>query len=378
MTRRLLLLNGLAILAVVSNHAALTGPYTMFWWTFRYIPGSVVPNYDQAGSISYYALLSTVRLSWFAVPSFLFVSGFFVSFITKGQQSTLSWKWIRVTILRLLVPYLIWSVATFLIQWLQSCLDVCTAKSLGEYILILMTGRAQSAYWYVMLICQFYLLSTLLVHLVKTRLRLLLLFAGIAHLCALVIVYAKLFIVVPKIASDIFYGSLFPRDLIYFVLGIAAGFHLPVLKQWLTRHKWVLLAVLFISAIFTVIESEILIQVFGLERNYNNLTRGGPMTVPTTLYIFAFILCFLAFENIKYPFSKALYQLGSKSYGIYLIHPIIISVMPKIFYHIAPWLFKYQMLYQLVLITFGLGIPLLLMTLVAKSRMRGAYRYLFS
>jgi probable poly-beta-1,6-N-acetyl-D-glucosamine export protein len=377
MTRRLLLLNGLAILAVVSNHAAHTGPLTMFWWTFLYSPGTAVPNYDQFGTITYYVLIAIMKLSLFAVPSFLFVSGFFVSIVTRGDQSTLSWKWVRVTLARLLVPYLIWSLATFFINWLQSCLDVCTANSLGQYITILLTGKAQDAYWYVVLICQFYLLSPLLVALAKTRLRLLLLIAALAHVCALIVVYLGLFVDVPRIAYVIFFDNFFPRDLIYFVFGIAVGFHLTALQQWLARFKWFLLFVLFISAILSLIEAELFYRILGGGYNYLRHSRGGPMTVPMTLYIFMFILCFLAFENINYPFSRNLYQLGPKSYGIYLIHPIVIQIMPKIFYHLAPWLFAYQILYQPVLITISLGIPLLFMTLVAKSRIRGIYRYLF-
>ena len=148
----MLLLNGLAILAVVSNHAAHTGPLTMFWWTFRYIPGSVVPNYDQFGSVTYYALIAVIKLSSFAVPAFLFVSGYFVSVVSRGHQATVSWKWVRAAILHLLVPYLIWSLATFFINWFQSCLDECVVYSLDQYIKALLTGGAQNAYWYVLLI----------------------------------------------------------------------------------------------------------------------------------------------------------------------------------------------------------------------------------
>lgn len=377
MTRRLLLLNGLAILAVVSNHAVHTGPLAMFWWTFRYNPGASVPNYDQFGSVTYYALIAIMKLSLFAVPSFLFVSGYFVSFITRGQESKLSWKWVRVTIVRLLVPYLIWSLASFFTTWLQSCLDVCTVNSLGEYIIMLLTGRAQNAYWYVVLICQFYLVSPLLVVLAKTRLKLLLLIAALTHVCSLLVVYLAFFIDVPDIAHAVFFGSLFPRDLIYFVFGIAAGYHLPRLQQWLAKYKWLLLSILFISAILSLVESEIFYRIS--EGGYDYLSHyiGGPMTIPMTVYIFTFILSFLAFDISSFPLSRTLYQLGPRSYGIYLIHPIVIQITPKVIYHLTPWLLAYQFLYQPVLILIGLGVPMLLMTIVAKSRFQGSYRYLF-
>lgn len=378
MTRRLLLLNGLAILAVVCNHAAHTFPLPMFWWTFRYSPGTAVPNYDQFGSVTYYVLITIIKLAFFAVPAFLFVSGYFVSVVSRGHQEAVSWKWVRATILRLLIPYLIWSFATFIINWLQSCLQDCIVYTLGQYIKILLTGGAQDAYWYVVLICQFYLLSPLLVYLAKTRLRLLLLIAILAHICTLTVSYLSLFVDVPTIAYIVFNDRLFLRDMIYFVFGIVAGFHLTVLKQWLNRFKGFLLVALVMSAILVLIEAEFLYRISGGGYNYLSHIRGGYFTVPMTLYIFMVVLCFLAFENVNYPLSKTLYhQFGPKSYGIYLLHPFVIQLMPKVFYHLAPWLLGYQILYQLALITFGLGIPLLFMTLVATSKLRGAYRYLF-
>ena len=98
-----------------------------------------------------------------------------------------------------------------------------------------------------------------------------------------------------------------------------------------------------------------------------------------TIYVFSFILCFFALERVDYPFSKTLSHLiGPKSYGIYLIHPIFIQLVPKIFYHVAPWLLASQLLYQPALIIISLGMPLLMMKLVEDSRVHGIYRYLFS
>jgi surface polysaccharide O-acyltransferase-like enzyme len=377
MTRRLLLLNGLAILAVILNHAAHTAPLPMYWWTFRYSPGTAVPNYDQFGTVTYYVLIAAIKLTYFAVPSFLFVSGFFVSFIARGHQSALNLKTIGTTIARLLGPYLIWSLSTIFIHWLQSCLQDCTANSPNHYVKMLLTGEAHDAYWYVLLITQCYLLSPLLVALAKTHLRLLLLITALAHGVAIIVIYLGLFTDLPIIANVIIDGRFFLRDVIYFVFGIAAGFHLATLKQWLARFKWFLLVALAISAILSIVEAEFIYRILGGGYNYMTHIYGGNTTAPMTLYIFMFILCFLAFDNVNYPFSTALDQLGAKSYGIYLLHPFFIQLMPKIFYRIAPWLLAYQILYQPALVAVSLGIPFLFMTLVAKSRMRFMYRYLF-
>ena len=57
MGRRLPLLNGFAILAVVSSHATGWGYMAMVWWADRYRPVEV-PNFDQLYTPSYYALVA--------------------------------------------------------------------------------------------------------------------------------------------------------------------------------------------------------------------------------------------------------------------------------------------------------------------------------
>lgn len=378
MTRRLLLLNGLAIIAVVVNHSAHRAPLAMFWWTFRYDPGAAAPNYDQFGSLTYYILIALIKLSYFAIPAFLFVSGFFISFVSRSQKSPRNWKTVRATITRLLVPYLIWTLVTFLINWLQSCLQDCTALPFGQYIQILLAGTAQDPYWYVLLIIQCYLLSPLLTTFAKTHLKSLLLISGLFHLSAIALIYLRMFVDVPSIVNRIFTeGRLFPRDIIYFVFGIAVGFHVNTVKKWLARFKYYLIVALVISAVLSLVEAEMIYRILGGGNNYLLHIRGGNTTVPMTLYAFLFILSFLALERIKYPFSRNLYQLGSKSYGIYLLHPFLILLIPKILYHLPSWLLEYQILYQSVLITVSLGVPVFFMALISHSRLRTLYRFLF-
>ena len=83
MVRRLYLLTGIAIFAVVLNHAAGWGFTSMFWWVNRY-SSLTPPNYDQVGSLSYYFLVVLKQITTFSVPAFLFVSGFFVTYAYKG------------------------------------------------------------------------------------------------------------------------------------------------------------------------------------------------------------------------------------------------------------------------------------------------------
>ena len=78
MRRQIPILRGLAILAVVYNHATGWGYTAMFWWADRYRQVGSLPNYDQMGSLPYYVLAVIQQLAQFSVPAFLFISGFFI------------------------------------------------------------------------------------------------------------------------------------------------------------------------------------------------------------------------------------------------------------------------------------------------------------
>ena len=117
--RRLPVLRGLAILAVVCNHAVGWGYIAMFWWTPRYRDVVSVPNYDRLGSLPYYGLLVVQQLALFSVPAFLFMSGFFVAYAARASSPTLSWKVTRKRITDLLWPYLVWSLVIFVGDALQ-------------------------------------------------------------------------------------------------------------------------------------------------------------------------------------------------------------------------------------------------------------------
>jgi fucose 4-O-acetylase-like acetyltransferase len=369
MTRRLLLLNGLAILAVICHHAALRTFDEVFLSTGRYFPDTTT-NYNQMGSLSYYALLVVIKLTLFSVPAFLFVSGFFIAYAARGSRSDLSWKMIRVRIINLLVPYLIWSLIIFFGLWLQSCVRECQLDTLSTYLAKLALGKADPIYWYIIVICQLYLLAPLLIPVAKIRWRLLLLIAALIQFSASAITYLEYFNVeMPLALRLVATFELFTNGIFYFVFGIVIGFHLQEFKEWLDRLKWGLLVIAVIAGIMSVVEEDFLFQM----ARYIG-TRETPLTA---LYVITFILSYLAFEKVDIPQSKMVYQIGSKTFGLYLLHNKVQGYILMAAYSFVPTLLTYQILLQPILIALGLGIPLLFMSFVAKSQLRGMYRYLF-
>ena len=186
MVRRLLYLNGLAVLGVILYHASAWGFIAMFWWTDRYRSVSV-PNFDQLGSISYFALRLVEQLIIFSIPSFLFVSGFFISIATGKYQETIGWNVIFARIKTLVIPFLIWSAIILGLKRLQG-----QAFSPLGMLDMIFTGQVEPPYYYVPVLVQLYLISPLLVPLARVRWRPVLVIAALVQILAVGLRYTPI------------------------------------------------------------------------------------------------------------------------------------------------------------------------------------------
>lgn len=368
MVRRLLLLNGIAIIAVVLNHASAWGFVAMFWWTDRYLPVSV-PNFSQMDSVWYIALRLVEQLIIFAIPSFLFVSGFFISVATGRQQATVSWKLIGTRIKNLLIPYIVWSAVMLFVYYLQG-----TRYTFVQIIQILLTGRAADPYYFVPLLIQLYILSPLLVPIAKRHWKILLIVSFLIEFGLRATRYAHTLSPGTSVIEQVVAWTpsvFFATRIFWFALGLVIGFHLQSFKPFLLRIRWGLVAGLILFFIVGVVEWEALLQQSGQPwiAPYETLTDG--------LYALVFILAFIAFDQIMLPLAKKIGDIGAKSYGIYLVHTLVLVVTSKMVYHLIPSLLGYQIIFQPILIFLGISVPLFLMEIVNRSRFRRYYAYLF-
>jgi surface polysaccharide O-acyltransferase-like enzyme len=233
MARKLLYLNGLAIIAVILFHTAGTGFTAMFAWGHRYLPDSV-PVMSQVGSLSYYGLRFFEQLAVFSIPAFLFVSGFFVA-VTTGRRETIDGKSVLARSRSLVIPYLIWSTITMALLMLEG-----RRYGIADFIRIYLTGSANPVLYFVPLLVQFYLLSPILVRMARRNWKAFLLLAGLLQIAVQALSYplflgldvsnaAQLLAFVPK--------WLFLSRIFWFPLGIVAGFHTEGLKAWLDRNR---------------------------------------------------------------------------------------------------------------------------------------------
>jgi peptidoglycan/LPS O-acetylase OafA/YrhL len=367
MARRLLQLNGLAILAVVVNHATGWVFTAMFWWAHRFRPVES-PNFDQVGSWDYYGMLGIMQLTVFAVPAFLFVTGYFLAYAARGSRSSLNYKIVGGRLVTILIPYLFWSLVIFASDILQG--EIMPPL---EYLYRLIMGKATAAYFYIPLLAQFLVLSPLLAPLAKTSWKPLLIVSVVVQAFLISFFYLNL-LDVPLPLQDLVIISHFPffgRRMVYFSLGIIAGFHQQSIRLFLARFKLVLLVAVIIMAFMSVVESLIL----------SDYTSGrgwsGPQTITSHGYAIFFILCFLAFERLRFPFPKFFEWLGRNSLGIYLMHVIVLEFVSRSIAHLSPCLLGCAWLFQFSLVVLAIALPLALMQAVKISPVRCSYRYLF-
>jgi hypothetical protein len=358
MTKRLLLLNGLAVLLVPIHHATAYGLQALFQWTHLYRPVSV-PNYDQLGTWPYYIILVTRQLDAFAIPAFFFVSGFFIAFMARGKVGKLTWAMVTPRIKMILIPFIIWTTIRFLL------LRQPPASIFAIF----------EPYYYIVLLVQYYLLSLLLVPLAKKNWKLVLISMALVQLIWESLRFVRVIGLESSFVEAIIQLTplwLAPSRIFYFTMGMVAGLHVLPFKEWLARVKWLLLLVVVTSALLTMVEYEFLDRLTGQEW----LGPNNP-GFARIIYASTVSLCLLAFENVKLPFSDRIMTLGGKSLGVYLVNiPATYTVSVMIF-RFAPQIVGHPLLYVSLLTLIGLGIPLLIMELVRKTPARSGFRYVF-
>ena len=368
MARRILLLSGLAILAVIANHAGGFGQIAAFLWTDSYQPVSV-PNWDQLGTPVHYVLLAIRRVGSFAVPAFLFIGGFFSAFAARGSQSISPWKGVRARLKALLIPYLIWSTVVFVGDALEGNL-----YPPAEYLSRLLTDGAVGPYFYIPLLCYCTLLAPLIVPFAKSHPIRALLIAALVQSVGILASYAQLLGAqgptvdlltrLTPLWSPLSWG-------VPFVLGMVACLYAKQIKSRLAPTKWLLAAATVVLFVLNIVESDLI-----LSRTLS-AWGAGASTLSYHLFAIAVLLTFMALEEARLPATKWLSQLGKQSYGIYLLHYSIMMFTARVIRQVAPQLLAYQLLLVALLFTVGLGGPLLFMAMVSRSPARRYYRYLF-
>ena len=331
----------------------------MFLWTDRYQPVSV-PNYDQLGSLSYCATLIIRQWASIDVPSFLFVSGFFIAYAAGGSQKQLKWKVVINRIRTLVVPFILWTVIRFaLIRKIPSSIQ-----------------DVLEPYYYIVLISQLFLISPFLIAAARSGWKWFLASTGLLHIFIQSLRYALVLgepSAILNFMISITPNWLFPVAIFWFAFGLVVGMQSHSFHLSLGKYKWLVLCICLIMGALTVFEYNLVAYLAGEPW----LGPAFPPIFTRFTYTLFFLLSFVAFGGFSLPNATMISKLGSKSLGVYFGNQNACFVLAFVMYHIFPWILDLQFIYQPILILGGLGLPLLLMMIVRQPKLMKYYSLLF-
>jgi len=109
------------------------------------------------------------------------------------------------------------------------------------------------------------------------------------------------------------------------------------------------------------------------------LDAFGRVTFPLARFICqtTFVLALPAISRDSIPLFRQLENLGKRSYGLYLTHLLVIDLSLSILGLVWRAIIGVHIVLFPLLFFFGLFIPLGIMNLAARGRVKRAYRYVF-
>jgi len=303
---------GVAIIAVVALHVT----YLSGYWN---------------SSFCFYCQFYC-QLFNFAVPAFIFISGYWLS--KKQIKSLTDYRTFLVRrFLRIFIPYLFWSIV--LVGY-----EAIKTHNVDVYRIIfkLIFGQASFQYFFIIVIVQLYVITPLLQYINRKPYGLILVL--VLNIMTLLLRYL----------SRLNFGFLFPSVsafyswVIFYEIGLLLG--RSDRKIFIPGNiRPFILPAIFVSMLISEVEGAIIFS------KYNNLGFAAhSLKYSSFLYSVCIIFGFLLLrECIKY-WPKSLVSIGDYSFGIYLIHiPILKQVANLVSKNSA--FYSSYLLYQFITIS---------------------------
>ncbi len=378
--RKLSFLRGLAILAVVLNHSAGWAVTALVWWSGRF--GSATPpNKTWIGTPAYFVLLLASQLPLFSVPLFLFVSGYFVAYASRGDPRRLTYSVTFASLRSLLGPFVFWLTIASLLAGAVSSLGKAHDFTSG-----LEDGLVSSliAYYYVPTLVAMLVVSRPLMAMVIRRPILLLAvtlimqptvwqeLAGwlqVADVNRLDPIYSFLLQYFPgQLLGTIRWSLGFT---IYFVLGMLFEHYRLAQHHWCSSYSRLATAATMALGSLSIVDADIQFRAVPTALGL------GQWNLPTFLFGLSVIVLLFEGNMGRNQLAGAVELIGVRSYSIYLAQYIVIQYAAKAVYTVAPWMLPESLLMILVLACVGLGTPLILPRLFSMIGMRRYAKYAF-
>lgn len=266
-----------------------------------------------------------------AVPCFMFLSMMMVSYHAKEKEGFDTMKFFKKRIYRIVIPYLTWSMIYLAFYYVVHRYTKEDFAKASNWIYWLGYGKANDHLYFMMIMCQFYLLTPLLYPLAKRYQNSL----GIALAMGLL----------PQVAiywlNRLYIHQVYPLFTSSFAwywcigfLGLWFGFEYEKNIAFFKKHCKVIVALNAIS--------------FGIHFFYSNKLWHQlwekisfdtfPYTVNMYSYMLLCIVSLLLFamkvsnsekEGFQNKINGFLNEVSKYSYGIYLMHPLFMFVLRK-------------------------------------------------
>ncbi|MGW8959471.1 acyltransferase [Paenibacillus sp. NPDC055715] len=298
---------------------------------------------DARHSLLFYPFLFLNVFSSFAVPVFIFVSGFvlFYNYVDRPLRGKDMLVFFRKRLMFIVLPYVLFSLVYYLTLVTRGLMPI------SDLPLVLLTGKAYTHLYYVIIIIQFYLVFPLLLWGVQ-RLRQ---WISSPRKAAIIILSAGLVIqwglvLLNKYVWQVERGSLAITYVSYFALGAAVAIGYEGFKKWLLPSSgtsigrgqliswyglwaaWLLLGIVYVQIWFVAYRE----AIYADSLIYELLRHAHALVSALVLFQFSAFL----YRHANYALRTWISWLGACSFGIYLLHPALLRVYRKLNLHGTP------------------------------------------
>lgn len=266
----------------------------------------------------------------FAVPAFIFLSGFvlFYNYIQKDLTKELIIHFYKKRVTQILIPYLFFSIFYYAAMQFYVTHDlVDTWRSLFsiEFLEKLLLGKAYTHLYYIFIIVQFYLMFPLFLYILKKKPALspYLIWIGFVLQWVFILLNAELW-------QYPYRGSIAFSYLFYFLAGAFLGIYFEKYKGWLQLKKENFpITILFVWCIwlFSTIYNVYLYYFVYTSQTYKVNSTIFELVFQLqslTACIVLLQLSFWIYDKWNHAFVNGLINLGTVSFGVYLLHPFFL------------------------------------------------------
>jgi surface polysaccharide O-acyltransferase-like enzyme len=274
------------------------------------------------------------QIARYCVPMFFLLSGLLLFYQYGNEDRFPVKRFYKRRFIYILCPFVFWSLFYICYNWIVEPGNI--SSSLRHNITDFLTGKSYYHLYYLFVLFQFYLLMPILFVIHKKTNHYVLLSVSLALTVFMqVLVWKDIHTALHFTIDEYTIRKIFLTWIFYFCFGGVIGCRLDSVKRIIKRIP--LFAILTITTVG---------YVLSIHEVYFH-KHDGFYSLPNTMYsVCLFVLCFKLAGKLK---SKGIVLIGKHSFGIYLIHPFIQSMIvhrlgsylstPSIFELIAFFLF---------------------------------------